>query len=357
MERLTPLPWQRELWRRLTGWTALPHALLLHGPRGIGKHRLAEAFAAYLLCESPNAAFACGQCSGCQLVAADNHPDLRRLVPEADQPDREPAEGEDADPAPRESRTRKPSREILIDQVRAIGEFLGVSAHRGGRRVVLLSPAEALNGPAANALLKLLEEPPDNAVFIAVSDELDAVLPTIRSRCVLVRAQAPLRAEALAWLREQGTEDPEARLAEAGGAPIGLEPGAQDEEDPRRLAPDLKQALLQLLAKGGTLTAGEIAAAVPRDIPVTEVIRLFQRWGWDLLAERLASRVRYHPQQQRALTTLSRSAEPVRLVEWLSQLLQSQAASDHPLNARLAIENALLGYVEAMRPQHKSGTE
>jgi DNA polymerase III subunit delta' len=351
MERLTPLPWQRELWNRLTAWSLLPHALLLHGPRGVGKNRLAEAFAAYLLCESPRSGLACGQCTGCQLIAADNHPDLRRLVPQADRPEREPVNGEEVEPAPREGRTRKPSREILIDQVREVGEFLGVSAHRGGRRVVLLSPAEALNGPAANALLKLLEEPPDGAVFIAVTNELDAVLPTIRSRCVLVRAQAPRREDALAWLHEQGAENAEARLAEAGGAPIGLEPGVQDGEDARRLDPDLKQALLKLLARGGTLSAGEVAGAVPREIPVAEAIRLFQRWGWDLLAERLASRVRYYPQERRALTTLSRSVEPERLVGWLAQLVQSQAVSDHPLNARLVVENALLRYVEAMRPQ------
>jgi DNA polymerase-3 subunit delta' len=315
MERLNPLPWQRELWNRLIGWTALPHALLLHGPRGIGKHRLAEAFAAYLLCESPRAGLACGQCAGCQLIAADNHPDLRRLVPEADQPEREPADGEEAEPAQRESRTRKPSREILIDQVRAIGEFLALSAHRGGRRVVLLSPAEALNGPAANAILKLLEEPPADAVFIAVSDELDAVLPTITSRCVLVRAQAPRREEALAWLREQGAEDAETRLAEAGGAPIGLEPGAQDDEDARRLDPDLRQTLLKLLARGGTLSAAEVAGAVPKDIPVAEAIRLFQRWGWDLLAERLAARVRYYPEERKARRPFVRRAGAVGL--WL----------------------------------------
>lgn len=354
MERLTPLPWQRGLWSQLIGWTSLPHALLLHGPRGIGKHRLAEALAAFLLCESPKSGLACGECPGCQLLAADNHPDLRRLVPQADQPDRAPTDDEDAEPAPRESRMRKASREILIDQVREIGEFLAISAHRGGRRVVLLSPAEALNGPAANALLKLLEEPPDEAVFIAVSDELDAVLPTIRSRCVLVRAQSPRTQEALAWLREQGAEDAEARLAEAGGAPIGLEPGAQEAEDARRIAADLKQTLLKMLAKGGTLSAGEIAVAVPKEIPVAEAIRLLQRWGWDLLAERLASRVRYYPEERKALTTLARAAEPVRVVEWLAQLGQSQAVRDHPLNARLVVESALLRYVEAMRPNTRA---
>ena len=121
-----------------------------------------------------------------------------------------------------QSKGTKPSRAILIDQVRAIGEFLALAAHRGGRRIVVLAPAEALNGPAANALLKLLEEPPPGAVFIAVTDELDAVLPTVRSRCVLLRAPVPTTEAALAWLRAQGVEDAEAKLAEAGGAPVGL---------------------------------------------------------------------------------------------------------------------------------------
>jgi DNA polymerase-3 subunit delta' len=351
MGRLTILPWQREIWSQLVGWRErLPHAVLLYGARGIGKHRLAEAYAQFLLCESPRSDTACGECAGCQLLAADNHPDLRRLVPEADLPEREDAEAEEVAPA-RESRVRKPSREILIDQVREIRDFLAVSSHRGGRRIVLLSPAEALNGAAANALLKMLEEPPAGAVFVAVSDQLDAVLPTIRSRCVLVRVPAPGTGLALAWLREQGVQDAEARLAEAGGAPVGLELEDSGEEDARRLDPALRDKLLKLLARGATLSAAEVASGVPKDVPVAASIRLFQRWGWDLLAERQAARVRYYPGERRVLTALARAVEPARLLDWVAGLAQSQAVSDHPLNARLVIENALLGYIDAMQPQ------
>jgi DNA polymerase-3 subunit delta' len=350
MGRLTPLPWQREIWNQLVGWRErLPHALLLHGARGIGKHQLADAYAQFLLCESSRAGTACGVCAGCQLLGADNHPDLRRLVPEADRPEREEVESED-NASTRESRTRKPSREILIDQVREIGEFLSVSSHRGGRRIVLLSPAEALNGAAANALLKMLEEPPAGAVFVAVSDQLDAVLPTIRSRCVLVRVPAPRMDVALEWLRQQGVREAEARLAEAGGAPVGLEL-EEGEEDARRLDPALRETLLKLLARGTALSAAEVVMTVPKDVPVAASIRLFQRWGWDLLAERQAGRVRYYPGERRVLTALARAAEPARLLDWVAALAQSQAVSDHPLNARLVIENALLGYINAMQPQ------
>jgi DNA polymerase-3 subunit delta' len=350
MGGLKPLPWQRELWDQLVAWRErLPHALLLHGARGIGKHRLAEAFAEFLLCESPRSGAACGECAGCRLFAADNHPDLRRLVPEADRPEREEAEAEEA--APARGSARKPSREILIDQVREIGEFLAVSSHRGGLRVVLLSPAEALNGPAANALLKMLEEPPAGAVFVAVSDRLDAVLPTIRSRCVLVRAPVPRADAALAWLQEQAVEDAEARLAEAGGAPVGLELEDLGEDNVRRLDPAMRNSLLMLLARGAKLSAAEVAAAVPKDVPIAASIRLFQRWGWDLLAERQAARVRYYPGERKVLKTLARAVEPERLLDWVAGLAQSQAVSDHPLNARLVIENALLGYIDAMQPQ------
>ncbi|MGZ8272303.1 MAG: DNA polymerase III subunit delta' [Burkholderiaceae bacterium] len=355
MERLAPLPWQGPLWEQLVGWRErLPHAVLLHGARGIGKRHLATAFAQLLLCESSRATQPCGACAGCQLMAADNHPDFRWLMPAAELPVREDEEGSeetvDAAEAATSGKSKKqPSREIVIDQVRKLADFFGVSSHRGGRRVVLLAPAESLNGAAANALLKILEEPPPGAVFLGVSHELDAVLPTIRSRCILVRAAGPPWAEALRWLRDQGVEDAEARLAEAGGAPMGIL--AEDSLDERqRLDPAVRAALLALLARGTSATPADVIAVVPKEIAVGPAIRLFQRWGWDLLVERVAQRVRYHPGQKRALATLARAVEPARLAGWLTALAEAQAVSEHPLNARLAVEQALLGYLHAMQP-------
>ncbi|HET9025024.1 MAG TPA: DNA polymerase III subunit delta' [Burkholderiaceae bacterium] len=356
MERLAPLPWQSDLWTQLADWRdRLPHAVLLHGGRGIGKRHVAQAFAQLLLCEAPRGTLACGTCASCQLIAADNHPDLRWLMPAADMPARED-DGEEADegadpvdaPTAAGKPKKAPSREIVIDQVRRIGDFLGVSSHRGGRRVVLLAPAEALNGPAANALLKMLEEPPTGAVFLGVSDQIDAVLPTIRSRCVLVRVPAPPWPEALRWLRDQGVEDAEARLAEAGGAPLGIV-AEETVDERRRLGPEVRAALLTVLARGTATTPADVVAAVPRDVAVGPAIRLFQRWGWDLLGERVAQRVRYHPGQKRALATLARAVDPPRLVDWLATLTEAQAVSEHPLNARLAVERALLGYLDALQ--------
>lgn len=349
MERLTPLPWQAALWAQVARMQQrLPHALLLHGARGIGKRHFARTLAQGLMCESPDAqAMACGACAGCLLVAADNHPDLRWLVPEIDEPLREAAESIDDSGTAAPGKTMKASRAILIDQVRQVSEFLSLAAHRGGRRVVLLAPAEALNGPAANALLKVLEEPPAGAIFIAVTDELNDVLPTVRSRCVLLRAPVPTTEEALTWLRSRGVDDAEARLAEAGGAPIGLD---VEEAGGRTLAPDARVRLLEALGRGGRLTLADVTAAVPKDVHVSGAIRLFQRWGWDLLAERTAGRLRYYPRQQRTITALARSCEAERLLSWLGELTEAQAFSEHPLNAKLVVERALIGYMDAFRP-------
>src|SRR5262245_26587396 len=131
MERLSPLPWQQALWRQVVAdRDRLPHALLLHGMRGTGKRQFMRALAQLLLCERGGIdGLPCGNCAGCQLFAADNHPDIRWLVPEADLPAR--AASEDAEDTQAEVRSAK-RRTILSDQVRGIGEFLTLASHRGG---------------------------------------------------------------------------------------------------------------------------------------------------------------------------------------------------------------------------------
>ena len=117
-----------------------------------------------------------------------------------------------------------------------------------------------------------------------------------------------------------------------------------------QLAPELKARLLELLARGGRLTLAEVTSAVPKDIPVSGAIRLFQRWGWDLLVEREAQRVRYYPRQERAIAAVAQASDRERLLGWLTQLTEAQATAAHPLNAKLAVESVLIGYMDATRP-------
>src|SRR3989440_2463586 len=216
-------PWNEPIFESLKrGRERLPHALLVHGPRGVGKLALAERLAQLLLCEHADpAARPCGTCDGCRWYLGGNHPDFRRLEPEAiakAPPDTETEEEGSETPA---RRTKQPSLFITVDQVRALASFLNLRSHRGALRVALLHPAEDLYLPnAANALLKSLEEPPAGAIFILVSHRPARLLPTVRSRCVAVPVPIPPPDVALRWLAGQGVQNAERWLAFAGGAPL-----------------------------------------------------------------------------------------------------------------------------------------
>ncbi|HET8731968.1 MAG TPA: DNA polymerase III subunit delta' [Moraxellaceae bacterium] len=192
-----PYAWHQPVWMRLVTLVQdgkLPHALLVGGSAGIGKRRLAQAFTARLLCQSPTAAGACGQCKSCSLIAAGSHPDLLELMPETD------------------AKTGKVARTIKVDQVREVVEFAAKSSQLGGYRVVTVEPAHLMNVQAANALLKTLEEPGRNTLLMLLSSQPLGLPATIRSRCQLLALGVPPVADALAWLEPLVGNQDEARL-------------------------------------------------------------------------------------------------------------------------------------------------
>ncbi len=202
----TPYTWQHTVWQSLTDRfqrKQLAHALVLNGPDGIGKYRLAQALAAYALCAQPTH-IACGQCRSCQLLMAGTHPDLVFLQPEVN------------------AKTGKVSQVIKIDQVRDVVDFGAKSAQLGRYRVVIIEPAHVLNVQAANALLKTLEEPGLQTLFLLVSSQFLSLPATIRSRCQRVDLAIPAQQDALAWLLPQVNNQAQAELllALAHGAPL-----------------------------------------------------------------------------------------------------------------------------------------
>ena len=268
----------------------LPHALLLFGPRGIGKLALAERLAQLLLCEGTGKK-PCDACHACRWFLAGNHPDFRRLEPAAlaKQPLPEVEEEEGG-----ARRPKQPSIEIRIEQVRALADFLNVASHRGGRRVTVVHPAEHMNAPTANALLKSLEEPPAAAVFILVSHRPAQLLPTIRSRCVALPVALPPREPALEWLAKEGVKEPQRWLAYAGGAPLraldyaAKGPAALAAVDVREALEPLAEALQKtaldraLLAFGLPAKYQTTSASVPRE-KAREWLAFARQMGQDRL--------------------------------------------------------------------------
>lgn len=323
-------PWNLDLLRQLGGKrAALPHALLLHGAFGIGKLALARSLAQWLLCESPGADGPCQRCDACNWFSQGNHPDFRELTPRDEEVDE------------RGKVLRKASKLIDVDSVRALSGFLNLSAHRGGWRVAVIQPAEDMNAPAANALLKTLEEPPARVLILLVAHQPGRLLATVRSRCGKVAVPMPDPDVSNDWLRQSGIDTPAIVLAEAGGAPLRAlacaEPGRSERRD----------AFLDLLAHPARLDACELAQRYQTDLE--------DAWGWltrwlhDLLVQRMVGASRYFPARGDAAAQLAARTDLAGLLALQRELVASSRWLRHPLSAQLLLESWLIRYLEIVR--------
>lgn len=340
---LAQYPWQESLAKELVGLKkALPNAILLYGPRGIGTFELAHAFSELLLCESPTSdGSACGACHACKLFESFSHPDIRYLVSEAEALPREIP----FTPPENATSTRKTQyREILIHQTRALADFLTLTSHEGGKRVVLVYPADKIRAEAAASLLKSIEEPPQDLIFILVTDEIDRVLPTIRSRCRLIRATPPTKDVALSWLKEQGVKDAERTLEAAGGMPLN----AFEVDERLILSEDEEEKLIALLLKGSKATTNDVLSTLSRDVTLPSVARFLSRWAWDLASLREGGTARYFSSHSDAMAALVTNTNPAKLYAWINSVRDISRVSSHPLNARMVLEALLLAYVRAL---------
>ncbi len=313
----------------------LPHSLLLVGQKGLGKFELARSFAASLLCESPMAdGLACGKCLACNWFEQGNHPDFRLLQPEALSEDVEVEDGK-----------KKPSQQITIDQVRGLDDFFNVGTHRGGLRIVLVNPTEAMNRSTANSLLKTLEEPSAGTLFLMVSSEPMRLLPTIRSRCQVVPVPIPQGKVAVKILADEGLAQPERWLAMAGGAP-GLALG---------LAESGQSAWLDLMASrlgagrsvDPLLMATELEKAVKDSkgrLQLKQLVEALQKWLVDLTLARNGLPVRYFLPQQTTISGLADMIPAARLIQSYRAAITRRQEAEQPLNARLFLEGLFLDY-------------
>jgi DNA polymerase-3 subunit delta' len=315
----------------LTRTDRLPHALLLRGREGIGKLAFAEALARALLCESRQAGGrACGRCVACAWMEQGNHPDFRRLVPESVT---QPVEAE-------QGGEKKPSEQIQIGQVREISDFIVMTSHRGGAKVVLIHPAEALNANAANALLKNLEEPPPRTYFLLVAHRWHQLLPTLRSRCEQVVLAPPSHDVARDWLGRQKLRDADLALAQAGGAPLLAL--AFDEDYWRQ-----REALLTAITRPGfdsLSTAEQLRETAP-----ALVVSWLQKWAFDLVSHKVTGRVRYNPDLSDAVATTAARLDLIEVLRFQRYMVRLQRIVSHPLNSRLFLEQLLLTYAALLR--------
>ena len=202
-----PWPWQQASWDQVHQQVAdgrMPHGLLLQGAVDSGINEFAVLLAQSLLCQNLQARLPCGRCRACLLFLAGSHPDYQYLT-------LEPME-----------KSEKLSRFIKVEQVREIMDALQQSAMQQGNKVIVIYPADAMNPNAANALLKILEEPPAHTLFILASNQSGRMMATIRSRCQVLELPLPAEAEAKRWLEPyiKDAEERSSLLALAGQNPL-----------------------------------------------------------------------------------------------------------------------------------------
>lgn len=324
------LPWQHSLWHSFVRRPQQAHAYLLHGPAGAGKRSLAQKLANYFLCQQPQAEAACGKCASCLLLAAETHPDLYIVEPE------------------------EPGKGILIGHIRSLVDSIQQTAQQGGRQIVILEPAEVMTLESANALLKSLEEPSANTVFLLITHQLSLLLPTIKSRCVLQSCPLPPPAMAQDWLQQQLPElaQPElvALLDLARGSPLKARDFAAD--NVLQMRADVVADVKLLLKR--QLSAAE-AAERWNKFPSMLVLEWFADWCQILLRYSLSPQEENLGQEDmhKVLEYMTRYTQPQAvsaLQQWILQQ-RHKLLRRAPLRADLLLESMLAQWLALVRPQ------
>jgi DNA polymerase-3 subunit delta' len=305
---LAKAPWLEALKPRLRAAREdgrFPHALLLHAEIGTGAEELGRWIAQLMLCRgaSPHP---CGQCTECLRVAANQHPDFAWVSPIED------------------------SKQIRVDQIRELAAEFALTSHGSGYKVALLNPADALNINAANALLKALEEPAPETLYVLIAAQLWRLPATVRSRCQRVRIAPPTRAQSLAWLESQRPGQNWAEALELlGNAPFA--------------------ALHADVATLGRIRAETLATLADAERGTGDLSGAAERWGRGDTAAHLRAIENWISERIRlsAAAHLSESPSPLKiasLFRLLDQTRELVAQLDTPLNRGLGLENLLRSF-------------
>jgi DNA polymerase-3 subunit delta' len=324
---MNPPPWQQHYWTQLHHYIdqrRIPQALLISGRNGLGKQQVAKQFANALLCKQPDGTgVACGHCASCLLFAADTHPDFMVLQPEED------------------------GKSITIEQIRALITRLTLKPQFEQYRVVIVSPADAMNIKSANAFLKCLEEPAERTVIILMTDKPAKLPATIMSRCQKLVMAAPDAASLRAWLKQQQPAIADAEL------PVLL---AMAQESPLLALEYAKNGVLSLrngcfeawqaLAKHQTHPV--IVAEGWQKLPESAVLFWVSSWVMDLIkcGYRLDPDTLSNPDLAQPLQALSPPLDLKKLYGLYDLLLRCRQRLDTPVNKQVLFEEILIYWSE-----------
>ena len=227
----------------------IPHAIIIEGEEGLGKHTLSDFLSMAAVCGEDNAP--CKVCKNCHLADIKSHPDISVTLPE---------EGK---------------KNISVAQIRSLKNETFVKPHQAKKRVFVIDGANTMNEQSQNALLKVLEEPPGDIVFILITESKAALLDTIISRCVTFTLSPPEQTLAVEYLKtrtDSQTEEIELAIKEAGcniGKALNLLSGKSDSK-----TVSAAKDFLQSILRGDEYSA--LCACAPFDKKRVEADRFFK---------------------------------------------------------------------------------
>ena len=237
-----------------------------------------------------------------------------------------------------------------VDNIREIREEVAYSPTSGKYKVYIIDEVHMLSIGAFNALLKTLEEPPEGAVLILVADDINSILPTIRSRCQLVRCTPPTREQGIAYLKSQKVRNPEGELTRLSGRPLLIH-----EADPNLTLDKKDEAkYLEMLALGSALSSVQVLSAFQKDIPVGPVVSIMQRWYWDLMAVLSGAEPRDFPEHFEAYKRQVHGTDFQKLVPFNQTLMQANRSKDHPLSKRLVLQDLFITWAKTLADARKN---
>jgi DNA polymerase-3 subunit delta' len=330
-------PWSCKPFLELTR-NPIPHSLLLFAQKDIGELHFGLELANYLLCESTENK-PCGQCEACHWVRQGNHPDLFIVVPQVLK-HLLPFEVED-EQVGEDGEDKKQSKFIRIEQIRKLISSNELGSYRGGKRVVLIYPIEAMQAEAANCLLKTLEEPSNQLHFILMTNQLEKILPTIRSRCHLVPIPRPSLELAVNWLQsklpqEYSDQVLEQKLLLHAGSPLkvisSLHEKALDDS-----------IITQQLSQFKLLHSGEIIELLGQ-YALLDILNSILKWSFDMNLVLFGQKPRYFPQLEGRMKIACSNLNKRSFQQFLASLKDDIRLANHPLFPKVQLDAVLMRY-------------
>lgn len=326
----TIYPWFKDTWTAIYKNEKLPHAIIFKGKEGIGKYDFAITFAKSYLCQMPlSNHYPCETCSSCEWFPG-SHPDFKRIAP---------IESEDDTPSKRKTIRQK---NIVIDQIRELSEYLELSAHQEkGRRIILIEPADSLNQAASNALLKILEEPPENTLFILVTSQAQRLIPTIRSRCQLLDLRGPSLDEARLFLNGQKIAYEESLLSFTGCSPFNTIKELENQSE--------RNIIKQLLSQGHKIDITKINYTILTQ-GLDWTINMIQKWIFDLLLNFHTQQSYFFKNEEVQIHSQAKQVNLDALLIFVNELNELKKIASHPINQELQLQNIFIKYKQIFEP-------